>query len=205
MGCDKCKKGHGYKKTPHHGCGEYEHVKCGCTEIIYKPGTARVKCDDKYPCIAGYYLICHEQTIENNYETTPCGSVDLTPTVRCLVVQIVQSFDDSKFGTMQILNVTDSCPILLQLVENGTKDYCNNYSMIGAGGNAARTYDFKLDDVKCSELKCFSYTFVQGFSVIDANLSFQAATGCGKAERVCESDVPSLIAKYTDGQCGVGY
>lgn len=189
----------GCKSKP--DCGDYKKIKCGCTEVIFKKNTAKVKCVEKLPCVAGYYLICREQTIEN----TSCEAPSLEPVERCLVVQIVQSEENPKFAYLQILNVTDSCPILLQLVEIHSKDPCKKWKMIGAGGNGARSYDFKLGDIRCWKVKDFKYTFVQGFSdnVVGSITTQLAATGCGCACRVDEEDVADLIDQFPEGQCEV--
>ena len=192
----------GYKK---HDCGcgsQYEKVKCGCAEIVYKKGTAKVSCHEKFPCVEGYWLVCREKSIENNYEESPCGDVDLhNPVVKCLVIEAKQY---GKFVTLQILNVTDSCPILCTIVDNYSKDPCRKWKMIGAGGNAARHYDFKFGDIKCYEVKDFSYNFVQGASLVidETSTQFQAATGCGNAWRICEHHYQEYVDKYPEGDCG---
>lgn len=193
--CYKKKVGCGYKK-PDHG---YKVIKCGDTEIVYKKGSAHVKCVEKVTDISGFYLICGEKGIEN----TSCESSTIVKTERCLVVQIVQYEEHPRFGYLQILNVTDSCPILLQIVDTHKDDFCKKFKMIGAGGNGARTYEFEFKKVRCNKLKEFKYTFVQGFSnnVVGSVTSQLSATGHGSAHRVEEDDVGDLIAMFPEGQC----
>lgn len=192
-----CKKPCGYKKPE---C-DYKVLKCGDTEIYFKKHTAKVKCVEKVTDIAGYYLICGEKSIEND----SCEAPSLDPVERCLVVQIVQNVEHPRFGYMQILNVTDSCPILLKIVDTHKDDYCKKFAMIGAGGNGARTYDFKFVESRCNKLKKFKYTFAQGFSdnTVGSIVTQLAAVGGGEGCRVDEEDVEELLAMFPEGQCEV--
>lgn len=193
--CYKKKVGCGYKKSEH----DYTVVKCGDTEIVYKTGTAKTKCVEKVTDISGFYLICGEKGIEN----ASCDSSSIVQTERCLVVQIVQYEENPRFGYLQILNVPDSCPVLLQIVDTHKDDSCKKFAMIGAGGNGARTYDFKFTKTRCNKLKEFKYTFIQpgldGFDPVPSVLS--SATGHGSAHRVDEEDVADLVAMFANGQC----
>ncbi len=198
--CD-CKSKHGFKHDCD-PCGKFKKVKCGCTDIWFKKGTAKVVCRKKLPWVAGFFLICREKTLANNYNTdTVCGLVEPVSEL-CLVVQVTQNEDHPKFCTIQVLNVTNFCPILCKLVKVDGKDHCPKWKMVGAGGNAARNYVFKLKNIKCWEVNKFSYHFTQGrSSVNNSSSTSQAAVGCGNAHRICEDEVQTLIDRFSEGVC----